>query len=947
MSTFVNSTGKQVFDGTSVTTLSTDATSLTAGNLAVLVLRGSSGFSGVLSASDTAGNDYGTPVLFGSFAVWMCPVCLGDAANVVTVTFPSNTFVAVTALQFAGAPPAVTGTPTSVTVASGPSVSVTPSGQFLPQLTIVMGDLNGSGLPTFSGGASVTTVYSSGPTGNGPFVGAGSHSVAYNTTDTFNGSITLTATWVNTAAKSISAFIISPTPYVPVATPFAARTPCAPQAQVTNGGKGQAGCNVGGVGGGHQYDVADGVGDVPQHPDPDDGEVLTGDVTRSTLEPWIELVHQDYPTDVKTTYRRAFEELADDDTYQGGRKESGVLAIGDIEHGLGNDQGGFEAGTATLQLSDIRDRLFRELADDQELDGDEYRVKLASDAARAVGTVPRVLQRGIVQQAALESTLQARLTGVDWLFSDFGPFGPGRKDPNWTFGDLGDAAPEMTSDTKAQPIPLLYGEKSDEGATPNGKGLLPGYYLGKFDLTGLVPDRPISTGRTLEAVVAMLQASVTAGTTVADWGGIIGIADAIMLEAMGTVPNSYTGLAGVIGYGDLDALLAGGTTAAPAPTEWGFIATGLGPWFRYTGVYGSDLGCGDALQTHDRIKLDPLTRSDILVPGINWPFADPFVEFINPDTGRTFRLTGVYVMGPLLDDHITGVVNLGFNAIGIEDVGDGSGLPILRIEDAKQHRLENHWINQYSSGLYATALVYPQFEDGVAMVRSSSFTTRQNYFKAQFGSPSEGLLISEYAYEQVSPLDIVQEWNLETESRLGVGQHGQIMDWGLDETLDPTMWPRLDHVTEIFGPMVRTSGIERETVVTGSCDWDPDFEKERAGPFTYPSAAGLQKNKGRIRSRPEGPINARLIDDTDHFQWILQKRLRRLRFGLTMIEVTVPIDPWLNHDVGEGVLLNSEDGTGTTGYVDEPCIILRRRISLQERLMTLTLWDVRDLLGSP
>ncbi len=741
---------------------------------------------------------------------------------------------------------------------------------------------------------------------------------------------------------------------VPVTTPLAAQTPCVPQAQVTNGGKGKAGCNVGGIGGGHQYDVtgSPGVGSVPQHPDPDDGEILTGDLTRSTLEPWIELVHQDYPSLVKTTYRRAFEELADDGDYEGGRKESGVLAIGDIEHGLGNNQGGFEAGTSTLQLSDIRDRLFRELEEDQELDGDEYRVKLASDQARANHVAPRILQRGIVQQAALESTLQSRITGVDWLFSDFGPFGPGRKDPNWSFGDLGDAAPGMTNDTKAQAIPLLYGEKSDENATsPTGgsggdfaKGLLPGYFLGRFDLTGFVPDPPDSVGKTLEQVVAELQASVDAHTTVADWSSIIGVADAIMLEAMGTVPNSYTGLANVIGYGDLDVLLSMGTTAPPAASEWGFIATGLGPWFQYTGVYGSNLGCGDALQTHDRVKLDPSTRADLLVPGVNWPFANPYLDLTNTETGRTFWLTGVFVTGPLLDDHLNGVVTMAFNAIGIEDVGDGSGLPIMRIEDAKQHRLENHWINQWSSGPYATTLVFPQFEDGTAMVRSSSFADRQQFFINQLGD--DGILVSEYADAQQSPIDIVQQWNTDTESRLGVNQHGQIMDWGLDEFVDTSDWPRLDHVVDIFGPMVRTSGDERENVVSGSCDWDPDFEKERAGPFIYPSAEGIQKNKGRIRRRPEGPIESRILDNTAHFQWILQRRLTRLQFGLTMLEVSVPIDPWLNRDVGTGVLLNSEDGTGPNGYVNLPCIILRRRISLQSRLMTLTLWDVHDLLGS-
>jgi hypothetical protein len=330
------------------------------------------------------------------------------------------------------------------------------------------------------------------------------------------------------------------------------------------------------------------------------------------------------------------------------------------------------------------------------------------------------------------------------------------------------------------------------------------------------------------------------------------------------------------------------------------------------------------------------------VPGINWPFGNPYFELTNPDTGRTFWLTGVFVTGPLLDDHLNGVVTLAFNAIGIEDVGDGSGLPIMRIEDAKQHRLENHWINQWSSGAYATALVFPQFEDGTAMVRSSSFTARQQFFIDQLGN--DGILVSEYADTRQSNLDIVRQWNTDTESKIGINQHGQIIDFGFDEFVDPSAWPRLNHVTDIFGPLVRTAGEERENVVTGSCDWDPDFDKARAGPFTYTSSAGIAKYKGRIRQGQ--PINSKMLDNTDHFQWILQRRLSRLEFGLTMIQVQVPIDPWLTVDVGEGILLNSEDGPGPLGYVDEPCIIMRRKISLQTRLMTLTLWDISGLLGS-
>jgi hypothetical protein len=102
------------------------------------------------------------------------------------------------------------------------------------------------------------------------------------------------------------------------------------------------------------------------------------------IDLWFELVHTD-ESDVQTTYRRAMRELADHPNYEGGRKQAGLISIGDIEHGLGNEQGGFEAATIDIVYADQIDRMFRDLLDSDELEGDEIYVKLASRAGRASG----------------------------------------------------------------------------------------------------------------------------------------------------------------------------------------------------------------------------------------------------------------------------------------------------------------------------------------------------------------------------------------------------------------------------------------------------------------------------------------------------------------------------------------------------------------------------------
>ncbi len=175
------------------------------------------------------------------------------------------------------------------------------------------------------------------------------------------------------------AFVATLAP-VPLPTPPAPQINCTPQSNVGNGGKGAAGCNTGGVGFVPSYTGP--WGDVPDHDDPDEGETLTGKDGRG-VEAWIELNHIDYPSGDVTQILRAQVPLDDPSDYEGGYKTDGLLAIGDVEHSLGNERGGFEAATVDVQLTDARDDTFRDLADDQEFEGDELFVKLASDEARA------------------------------------------------------------------------------------------------------------------------------------------------------------------------------------------------------------------------------------------------------------------------------------------------------------------------------------------------------------------------------------------------------------------------------------------------------------------------------------------------------------------------------------------------------------------------------------
>lgn len=897
----------------------------------------------------------------------------------------------------------------------------------------------------------------------------------------------------------------SPTPLPPVPTTPAPgpNTPCTPHTQTGNGGAGNAGCNTGGIGYVPSYNGP--WGTVPAHLDPTQGESMVG---ATGVDLWVEIVHTDYPTGAQTTYRRAMVDLADPPEYQGGLKSGGLLGVGDVEHGLGNEQGGFEAATVDIAYADSADRLFRNLLADQELEGDEVRIKMATTAGRAAAVAPRVLARSVAQKPQLGSSLHASFSASDYLFSEFGPFGPGRQFPSWLIPDS--VFKYATPDSLKLALPVLYGEKSDEGAVDpltgivNPKGLVPLIYVGPahLDTTGQVSSFPPSDPNlapppdsevrylvhpvgelsfqaaqehtTLDRYDAKLYARATTvpvlatlslGLPTPDAGGTIrvkitdwlsaqppGDYDVTVTSVRGassvesadsnpfTVPltteSGGGGWSGPIntdpffavmavysGRGSRLVLKTGPSVTSPydptphdfrvtwteapqAAEYWVFMYTAGTLWDAYTNpyahatvrykripatptnsqdpawdyytdwtspndgtswppatttsthpdvwdtyvvtghaifdilsVYGSDLGHGDPDVEPQRIRIDPNTRGDILCPFFHtWPFPTTYRDF-TADDGSIYRMTVIYARGPLSDAHKNGVINLTVNAIGIEDVGDGSGLPLTDAHAVQQHWIENFLINNYRTGVWVTSASYPRWSDGTPMVRSSSFADLQAIGQSRIGG--RGLTVGWYAGDQKVLQDWFREWNQSTDSRLGINGDGQIVVAALDETLDTTNWPRIRHEVDLFGDVTLTSGEERENVVSGVCDWDPDTKQFRGQTVTYESQHAISQYKSR---RKEGTkIESTILVSERQLRWVLLRRLTRLQDGTKSVEITGKID-LLDYDVGTGVLLNTIEGTGVNGFVDKPMLILRRRFKVADRLVTLTLLDLDTFL---
>ena len=260
---------------------------------------------------------------------------------------------------------------------------------------------------------------------------------------TLGGGVTCDSIIVTYAESALVPAVIPP---VGGGTPTTPPVPCNPESTTSNGGHGHAGCSTGGTG---FVSGIKGVGDIPSHTDPTDGELLEG---AQTVDVWIDFYHRDDAATI-TRYCRAGVTLAHPNTYEGGNKPSGLKALGDVEYGISNEQGGNEAPSINIQYADHIDRLVRNLLETEELEGDEVYVKMATPTAQSAGSAPRVVARGVVQETpVLQSRMMASLVAADPIFSEYGPLGPERKWPRKIPAGIFTTAPP---DTLSQCWPWL------------------------------------------------------------------------------------------------------------------------------------------------------------------------------------------------------------------------------------------------------------------------------------------------------------------------------------------------------------------------------------------------------------------------------------------------------------------------------------------------------------
>lgn len=381
-------------------------------------------------------------------------------------------------------------------------------------------------------------------------------------------------------------------------------------------------------------------------------------------------------------------------------------------------------------------------------------------------------------------------------------------------------------------------------------------------------------------------------------------------------------------------------TVQSTTSEWDTYGLCLGAVYDITEIFGSDLGQTAEDGRPTRIQLDPDARADLLVPGsANWPFATTYQDFTGTDA-ETYRLTVVYARGQLSEDHKAGRVNMTCNVVGVEAVGDGSGLPIMDFFPAYQHLLDNFVLNDYKSGVWVTTSTNPEWEDGTPMVRASSFTAAQAVTVARIGG--YGYRIGWCISEQHSLRDVLQYMNDSGDCRLGVNGHGQLVVSVVDPSLDTSTWTRLEHSVDLFGDVqIWTDGAQLENEVRGQFDWDADKATYRGGPVVVSDDAAITAYQGHRKSSKM--IGLRGLREKATVEDVLQRRLSRLKYGPRYVQFATHLGG-MDVDVGDGIRLTTIEGDGSSGYADRPMVILRRRFEPLSMLVTLTCLDVQDIL---
>lgn len=649
------------------------------------------------------------------------------------------------------------------------------------------------------------------------------------------------------------------------------------------------------------------------------------------------------------TLRYSFVDL--DDTT---RKEGRATNFGDIHVGMSDSQGNITAGTASLTISDLGDRPIatrQGTAGQGYFDGDQIEIFALSDKGRRTSATPNRLARVLLDEDSYEGQAEAKFSGTDPFFAtNTSLLSTDSKFPFVPFPRYYVNAPE---DVFSKYMQVILGEVSDAGAkdpntgrlTPRGK--CKATYLGMDGLPTGPGGSAEQWGRFNASLYAIYRITGLFGSDLG--GGLYGSASA---TSNGATPSVIT----LRGAPSLVNVAVDGSVTITLFTAKGRTVAKIKGISGSTVTTDSTIEAVDAVNvdwiigenTPDRKEIDITTRNgiDVMVPGYpNYVRSTTYEDLLFE--GETIRVTDFWVRGPLLDEHLSGTVSITFNAIGIEDRGDGTGLPITDYFMAEYW----WWLN---CGIVHTRMpggigfvgLWPQtdgdvaalggaFADGTYKINGQSFVDAQDWSTTI--TPG-GFKISACISEPTGMRDMAQMWNLNAGGpivRTGVNEHGQIFKWFLDIYADPSDWPSINMADRVFGKTKRWNAKrEIENVTKGTCDWDPDEGKFRRGITEIKSTTGILHSKG-VR-KESALIECKFVADVDQLTAMLTARNNFTKDGPNYVSILGGDAGLWDYKIGSGFKYTDS----VLALIDEPLFIIDKVFHLSSMTVDLLCIDV-------
>lgn len=290
--------------------------------------------------------------------------------------------------------------------------------------------------------------------------------------------------------------------------------------------------------------------------------------------------------------------------------------------------------------------------------------------------------------------------------------------------------------------------------------------------------------------------------------------------------------------------------------------------------------------------------------------------------------TTLYLRGPLVAAHRDGSAPITVDLCAIEDGGDGWGSTIRYFGRQVFHAFNNYVFNRTKPAGSWNALA--TFSDGVSKL-AVFVAALEAVETKQLGAPLEGHLSLE---GDITPRELARLVGLHGLWE-GTDEHGRLTVIRVDDTPDLSTAFAYEHVRSVMGPI----DIDRRTTAD-MCNSLPS-----SGAWDYVDGAFTVVDDPYTAGDSIAKYEITMPKPTREMKFLQDAAARR---DIVAREVLLFKDPptyvgwWTNYvgrmphsDVGRVVLLTDVEGIGANGYVQQPILLLRRRLALDRGLVYL------------